>query len=53
MKTSMDKLKRVWKEDAPGAEFLASFLIENIDAWYKSQERLSQILKFPFKSGGW
>lgn len=41
---SMDQLKRVWKEVAPQAEFMGSFLNENIDAWYQNEEMLARIL---------
>lgn len=40
----MDQLKRVWKEVAPQAEFMGSFLNENIDAWYQNEEMLARIL---------
>jgi putative ABC transport system permease protein len=41
---SMEKLKKVWTETAPQAEFMGSFLDENVDAWYQNEEQLSQIL---------
>jgi ABC-type antimicrobial peptide transport system permease subunit len=40
---TMDKLQRVWKEVAPQAEFMGSFLDQNVDAWYEEEERLSQV----------
>jgi putative ABC transport system permease protein len=46
---SMDKLKEVWKEVAPQSDFIASYMDENTDAWYKEEERLSQI--FSLASG--
>ena len=46
---AMDKLKDVWKEVAPQAEFIASYMDENTDSWYKEEERLSQI--FSLASG--
>ena len=46
---AMDKLKGVWKEVAPQAEFIASYMDENTDSWYKEEERLSQI--FSLASG--
>jgi putative ABC transport system permease protein len=46
---AMDKLKAVWKEVAPQAEFTASYMDENTDSWYKEEERLSQI--FSLASG--
>ena len=41
---SMDKLQQVWTEIAPQSAFMASFLDENVDAWYQNEEQLSQIL---------
>ncbi|GAB3548311.1 ABC transporter permease [Spirosoma fluminis] len=41
---SMEKLKQVWTEIAPQSEFIASFLDENVDAWYDNEEQLSRIL---------
>ncbi|WP_159467896.1 ABC transporter permease [Dyadobacter sp. 3J3] len=46
---AMDKLKNVWKEVAPQSEFIGSYMDENTDAWYKEEERLSQI--FSLASG--
>jgi putative ABC transport system permease protein len=46
---AMDKLKEVWKETAPQADFIASYMDENTNAWYKEEERLSQI--FSLASG--
>ena len=46
---AMDKLKDVWKEVAPQAEFIASYMDENTNSWYKEEERLSQI--FSLASG--
>jgi putative ABC transport system permease protein len=40
---SMDKLKRVWKEIAPESEFIGSYVDENTNAWYREEERLSQV----------
>ena len=40
----MDKLRDVWAEVAPQAEFLGTFLDENVDAWYRDEAQLSQIL---------
>lgn len=40
---SMEKLKTVWQEIAPQSEFIASFLDENVDAWYQNEERMAQI----------
>lgn len=41
---SMDKLKKVWAEVAPQAEFIGTFLDENVDAWYRNEAQLSQML---------
>jgi putative ABC transport system permease protein len=41
--SSMEKLKSVWKEITPESEFIGSFIDENTNAWYKEEERLSQI----------
>ncbi|CCH55195.1 protein of unknown function DUF214 [Fibrisoma limi BUZ 3] len=40
---SMDKIKQIWREVAPQAEFLGSFLDENVDGWYQNEESMSQI----------
>ncbi|MGV3560934.1 FtsX-like permease family protein [Larkinella arboricola] len=40
---SMEKLKAVWQQIAPQSEFIASFLDENVDAWYQNEERMAQI----------
>ncbi|MFN8346357.1 MAG: FtsX-like permease family protein [Spirosomataceae bacterium] len=40
---SMDKLKRVWKEVAPQAEFMGTFLDENIDEWYENEEMMTRV----------
>ncbi len=40
---AMDKLQSVWKDVAPQAEFMGSFLDQNVDAWYESEEKLSQM----------
>lgn len=40
---SMETLKKVWKEAAPGTEFRGSFLDENIDRQYKKEEKMGQI----------
>ncbi|MBB3840264.1 ABC-type antimicrobial peptide transport system permease subunit [Runella defluvii] len=41
--SSMDKLKNVWKEVAPQAEFMGTFLDKNIDDWYQDEEMMSQV----------
>ncbi|MCK8493427.1 permease prefix domain 2-containing transporter [Spirosoma sp. RP8] len=46
---AMDKLKSVWNEVAPQAEFMGSFLDENVDAWYQNEEMLSRL--FSLASG--
>ncbi|PSR57225.1 hypothetical protein AHMF7605_08315 [Adhaeribacter arboris] len=43
LKKAMNKLQEIWREVAPGSEFTGSFLDENIDAWYQSEEKLAQI----------
>ncbi|QJW92410.1 FtsX-like permease family protein [Spirosoma taeanense] len=46
---AMEKLTHLWQEVAPQSEFMGSFLDENIDAWYKNEQMLSQI--FSLASG--
>ncbi|GAB4021106.1 ABC transporter permease [Spirosoma koreense] len=46
---SMDKLQQVWSEVAPQAEFMGSFLDENVNDWYQSEEMLSKL--FSLASG--
>jgi ABC-type antimicrobial peptide transport system permease subunit len=41
--SSMDKLKNVWKEVAPQAEFMGTFLDENVDEWYQDEELMSRV----------
>lgn len=41
---SMEKMQQAWAEVAPQAEFIGSFLDENVDAWYQNEEQLSQVL---------
>ena len=43
MLASMDLVKKTWKGIAPQTEFKGSFLDENVNRWYKKEERLSQI----------
>ncbi|WP_435357055.1 ABC transporter permease [Emticicia sp. SJ17W-69] len=43
MSASMDLVKKTWKEIAPETEFQGSFIDENVNRWYKKEERLSQI----------
>ncbi|QMU31596.1 ABC transporter permease [Adhaeribacter radiodurans] len=43
LKYSMDKMKALWREVAPGSEYTGSFLDENIAAWYQNEEKLAQI----------
>ncbi len=40
---SMELVKKNWARLAPGEEFKGSFINENVDRWYKKEERLSQI----------
>ena len=46
---SLEKLKNLWHEAAPQAEFMGSFLDENVDAWYRNEAMLSQV--FSLASG--
>ncbi|TLV01006.1 ABC transporter permease [Dyadobacter luticola] len=46
---SMEKLRHIWKELAPTAEFIGSFVDENTNAWYKEEDRLSRV--FSLASG--
>jgi ABC-type antimicrobial peptide transport system permease subunit len=39
----MEKLKAVMHEVAPGAEFMGSFLDENMDALYREEEMIAQV----------
>jgi putative ABC transport system permease protein len=43
MVASMDLVKKTWKQISPETEFKGSFLDENVNRWYKKEERLSQI----------
>ncbi|GAB2789982.1 ABC transporter permease [Rhabdobacter roseus] len=43
LSSAMGKLEKIWREVAPEAEFMASFLDENIDEWFQNEERLTQI----------
>ncbi|WP_229311110.1 ABC transporter permease [Larkinella soli] len=43
LSVTMDKLKAVWSEVAPQSEFMASFLDENIDAWYQNEAMMSRL----------
>ncbi|WP_293679205.1 MULTISPECIES: FtsX-like permease family protein [unclassified Spirosoma] len=40
---SMDRMKQIWKDIAPQSEFMGSFLDENVDAWYQSEEMMSRV----------
>jgi ABC-type antimicrobial peptide transport system permease subunit len=44
--SSMDKLKSVWKEVAPQAEFMGTFLDENINEWYENEDMMSRVFSF-------
>jgi putative ABC transport system permease protein len=39
----METLRQEWRQIAPRAEFLGSFLNENTDRWYRREERLGQM----------
>ncbi|NIJ54679.1 ABC transporter permease [Dyadobacter arcticus] len=43
MLSVMKTLKNEWGQIAPKSEFLASFLDDNTDRWYKQEERQSQM----------
>lgn len=47
--SSIEKLKTIWGEIAPGAEFIGSFLDANIDAWYRNEDSMAMV--FSFASG--
>lgn len=49
LRGSIEKLKKHWQEVAPQSEFTGSFLDENIEAWYKNEQMLTQI--FSLASG--
>ncbi|MBD2702344.1 ABC transporter permease [Spirosoma sp. BT702] len=49
LNSSMEKLKHLWTEIAPGAEFTGTFVDENIDALYRNEESMAMI--FSFASG--
>jgi putative ABC transport system permease protein len=40
---TMDKLKAAWREVAPTSEFQGTFLDENVNAWYRDEEMMTQI----------
>lgn len=44
--SSMDKLKNIWKEVAPQAEFIGTFLDKNVDEWYQDEEMMSRVFSF-------
>ena len=46
---AMEKVAKVWKEVAPQSEFTGTFLDENTNAWYKDEEKFSQM--FSLASG--
>jgi putative ABC transport system permease protein len=43
MVSMMDKVKAFWAKQLPGEEFKGSFLDENTNRWFKTEERLSKI----------
>ncbi|CAG5069667.1 hypothetical protein DYBT9623_02403 [Dyadobacter sp. CECT 9623] len=47
--TSMEKLKKAWREVTPESEFTGSFVDENTNSWYREEERLSKV--FSLASG--
>lgn len=42
-KTAMDKLSLAWNKVSPGNEFNASFLNENLQAWYEEESMMTNI----------
>ncbi|ANH81455.1 hypothetical protein A8C56_11110 [Niabella ginsenosidivorans] len=40
---TMDLIKKAYKEAEPGAEFRGSFVSENVDRWYRSEQQLSRM----------
>jgi ABC-type antimicrobial peptide transport system permease subunit len=40
---SMEKMKAIMQEVAPGAEFLGSFLDQNMDQFYRDEEKIARI----------
>ncbi len=40
---AMNRMKNLWREVAPGSEYLGSFLNENVDAWYQDEEMMARI----------
>lgn len=47
--SSMEKIKRFWKDNSQGLEFMGSFLNENVESWYQNERMFIQI--FSFASG--
>ncbi len=43
LSNAMNKIQHVWQKVVPQAEFMGSFLTENLDAWYRGEERLLKI----------
>ncbi len=46
---AMTKLQKYWQTVAPQAEFMASFLDENVDAWFQNEQMMSRL--FSIASG--
>nr|WP_293834372.1 FtsX-like permease family protein [uncultured Arsenicibacter sp.] len=46
---AMTKLQAYWQTVAPQAEFMASFLDENVDAWFQNEQTMSRL--FSIASG--
>ncbi|OIN58758.1 hypothetical protein BLX24_13050 [Arsenicibacter rosenii] len=46
---AMTKLQNYWQKVAPQAEFMASFLDENVDAWFQNEQMMSRL--FSIASG--
>ena len=43
LETSIDKLKKIWREVAPQSEFMGTFLDENVEGWYENEQKMSQM----------
>ncbi|WP_018629407.1 ABC transporter permease [Niabella aurantiaca] len=40
---AMDLVKNAWREVNPGAAFLGSYVDENVDRWYRSEQKLARM----------
>ncbi|GAB3995496.1 ABC transporter permease [Spirosoma daeguense] len=46
LNSSMEKMKNLWASIAPGAEFTGTFVDANIDALYRNEESMAQMVSF-------